>query len=333
MAHGDERMITIGSIVSYMTRKQEPARNSPSMPGTLHDTMQATAVGLIAILLWSLMTALMRTAAESFGVTLGPALVYTVGSMLLMIFHRPQPLDRYPRRYLLVGGLLFVFYEASMALSIGLASTAAQSVEISLVNYLWPSMMVLLVALLARSGRPGSIIRVLPGVILSTVGVVLAVGGNSHLDPNTAIGHIATNPLPYVLVFMGALAWSVYAVIAPSLAHGMDGTTVFFPIVATIMWIIHFLSGDGLPVVMPQPDAWFSLLLAAAGIAGAYACWGYGTMHGSIAALANASYATPILSVATSAVILDLSLSLPFWCGAVLVGVGSMLNQRIGQRR
>lgn len=293
----------------------------------------ATAVGFVAILLWSLMTALMRSVTESFGVTLGPALVYTVGSALLLIFHRPRHLSQYPRKYLLIGGLLFVFYEASMALSIGLASTAAQSVEISLVNYLWPSMMVLLVAALpAKTGTRSSVIRVLPGVVLSAIGVMLAIGGNSGLNIHTALGHVAANPLPYVLVFAGALAWSVYAVIAPTLSQGMDGTTVFFPIVAAMLWAIHVIAHNGLPATMPQPMAWVSLMLAAGGIAGAYACWGYGTMHGNVPTLANASYATPILSVAASAVILNLTLSLPFWVGAVLVGAGSMINQRIGHR-
>ena len=292
----------------------------------------ATSIGLIAVLLWSLMTALMRIVADSFGITLGPALVYTLGSVWLMIVHRAGSLHRYPWKYVLVGGTLFVFYETSMALSIGLAATAAQSVEVSLINYLWPTMMVLLVAVLARPRRSGAVWRVLPGAILSTAGVVLAVGGNSHLDVDAVMGHIASNPLPYALVFAGALAWSVYAVITPLLAKGVDGTTVFFPAVAVFMWTFHFASGEGLPASMPSLGAWLSVIMAAMGIAGGYACWGYGILHGNLATLAAASYATPVLSVAASALILRLDLSLPFWCGAILVAGGSMLNQRMRAR-
>ena len=71
-------------------------------------------------------------------------------------FSRPAPLHKYPRTYLIVGGLLFVFYESSISLSIGLASSAASSVEVSLVNYLWPTMMVLLAAAFVPSGEKRS---------------------------------------------------------------------------------------------------------------------------------------------------------------------------------
>ena len=113
-------------------------------------------IGLMAILLWSLMTGLVRVVADAFGATLGSALIYTCGAVLLLVFRRPAPLRKYPRTYLIVGGLLFVFYESSISLSIGLASSAASSVEVSLVNYLWPTMMVLLAAAFVPSGEKRS---------------------------------------------------------------------------------------------------------------------------------------------------------------------------------
>ncbi|WP_055427311.1 aromatic amino acid DMT transporter YddG [Bifidobacterium aesculapii] len=292
---------------------------------------KATAVGLLAIALWSLMTALVRIVAESFGATLGSALIYTCGVVLLFVFHRPAPLRLCPRRYLIVGGVLFVFYESSISLSIGLASTAEQSVEVSLVNYLWPTLMVLLAAALGRPRRKGAVWRALPGAGVATVGVALAVGGNSGLRLEAALGHVASNPLPYLLAFLGAFAWSVYAVITPSISHGYDGTSVFFPGVAVMLWIIHFISGEGWPQTMPGPLDWLAIVACTTVIGGGYACWGYGILHGSLRTLAVASYATPVLSVAASALILGLSLSLPFWCGALLVVAGSILNW-LGER-
>lgn len=296
-------------------------RHNSHVPAT-----RATAVGLCAIVLWSLMTALVRIVADAFGATLGSAIIYTFGVVLLMAFHRPAPLSAAPRRYLIVGGVLFVFYESAISLSIGLASTAVESVEVSLVNYMWPTMMVLLAAALAQPKRPGAVLRALPGALVATVGVFLAVGGNSGLDPAAAIGHVVANPLPYLLAFAGALAWSVYAVITPGMARGYDGTSVFFPCVAVALWIIHFFSSEGWPSSIPGPLAWLAAIAAAAVIAGGYACWGYGILHGSLNTLAVASYATPILSVTASAIILQLTLSLPFWCGAVLVVAGSLIN-------
>lgn len=292
---------------------------------------RATAVGLMAIVLWSFMAGTVRIVAEDFGATLGSALIYTFGGILLLIFRRPAPIRCFPRKYLIAGGLLFVFYESSISLSLGLASTAASSVEVSLVNYLWPTMMVLLSA--SVSARHHAVIRVLPGAIVATVGVALAVGGNSGLDWHAAAAHIADNPLPYLLAFCGAFAWSVYAVFTPAWSEGVDGTSLFFPCVAVALWIIHFASGQGLPDHMPGPVAWLFVLLAAASIGGGYACWGYGILHGSMERLAIASYATPVLSTATSAVLLGLALALPFWCGVALVVVGSVLNYLVTARK
>lgn len=226
---------------------------------------RATTIGLMAILLWSFMAGTVRIVSENFGATLGSALIYTVGGILLLMFRRPATIREFPKKYLIIGGLLFVFYESSISLSLGLASTDASSVEVSLVNYLWPTMMVLLSA--GVSHRKHAVVKVLPGAIVATAGVVLAVGGNSGLDWHAAVQHIAANPLPYALAFVGALAWSVYAVFTPAMSHGVDGTSLFFPCVAVALWIIHFASGQGWPAEPPSLVAWLFVLIAAGRLA------------------------------------------------------------------
>lgn len=70
--------------------------------------------------------------------------VHELGGMLLFVVRKPAPISEYPRKYLLVGGVMFVLYEAFISLAIGLASTSVQSLEVSLVNYLWPTLLVLM---------------------------------------------------------------------------------------------------------------------------------------------------------------------------------------------
>ena len=289
-------------------------------------------MGLLAILLWGLKTPLLRLTSTDMGATLGPAIVYTLASVLLLIVRRPPPLRRFPRRYLFIGGLLFVFYETAMAVAIGLSNTHEQAVEVSLVNYLWPTMMVLLASALATSGGLDALPRVLPGALIALVGVMLAVGGNSGLDVRMAAEHIGANPLPYLLAFMGAMAWSVYAVLTPLMARGMDATSVFFPPIAVSLWVIHLASGEPWSGVMTSPGAWLNMALTAIALAAAYGSWGYGILHGSVTTLALASNLTPVLSVIASAVILRLTLSLWFWFGTVLVVAGSVLTRRTGNR-
>lgn len=318
-------------MASNTSEQKDRNGTAGSLAGGHVVSARATAVGFLAIILWSFMAGTVRIVAEDFGATLGSALIYTIGGILLLIFRRPAPLREFPKKYLIAGGLLFVFYESSISLSLGLASTAASSVEVSLVNYLWPTMMVLLAA--GVSHRRHAVLRVLPGAVVATVGVALAVGGNSGLDWHAAAQHIAENPLPYALAFLGAFAWSVYAVFTPAWSHGVDGTSLFFPCVAVALWIIHFASGQGMPAHMPGPLAWLFVLIAAASIGGGYACWGYGILHGSMERLAIASYATPVMSTAASAVLLGLALALPFWCGVVLVVAGSVLNYLVTARK
>lgn len=55
------------------------------------------------------MAGTVRIVSENFGATLGSALIYTVGGILLLMFRRPAPILRVPKKYLIIGGLLFVF--------------------------------------------------------------------------------------------------------------------------------------------------------------------------------------------------------------------------------
>jgi len=304
----------------------------PDRPNPLNGhavSHKGTVIGLSAILLWGFMAGLVRIVADNFGATLGSALVYTVGGMLLLVVRKPAPISEYPRKYLLVGGVMFVLYEAFISLAIGLASTSVQSLEVSLVNYLWPTLLVLMTA--AFSHKKGAVWRALPGAVIATIGVSLAVGGEDF-DVNVALQNIVSNPLPYLMAFAGAFIWAIYATVTPSMSNGYDGTTVFFCCVAVTLWIIHFVSGQGLPVQASSVWGFLAVFTCALSIAGGYACWGYGMLHGNMETLALGSYATPILSTASGTVLLGVALGAPFWVGVILVVVGSLINVWIDKR-
>lgn len=95
----------------------------------------------------------MRLTSQGFGVLLGGALIYTLGAISLFIVLRPSTPSAYPLKYFLVSGGLFVFYEAAISASIGLAASSTQTVELSMVNYLWPSLTVLLNSTAMRGAR------------------------------------------------------------------------------------------------------------------------------------------------------------------------------------
>lgn len=224
-----------------LANPESPERGNAYSPLKGHAIAHSgTVIGLLAIVLWGFMAGLVRLVSESFGATLGSALIYTVGGILLLVVRKPTPIRRAPRKYLIICGIMFVAYEASISLSIGLASTAAQSVEVSLVNYLWPTLLVLMTA--AVSHKRGAVWKALPGAIVATIGVAMAVGGES-LNVHEALRNISSNPLPYALAFAGAFIWAIYATVTPKMSDGYDGTTIFFCCVAVVLWLIHFTSG------------------------------------------------------------------------------------------
>ena len=179
--------------------------------------------------------------------------------------------------------------------------------------------------------KKGAVWRALPGAVIATIGVSLAVGGEDF-DVNVALQNIVSNPLPYLMAFAGVFIWAIYATVAPSMSNGYDGTTVFFCCVAVTLWIIHFVSGQGLPVQAPSVWGFVAVFTCALSIAGGYACWGYGMLHGNMETLALGSYATPILSTTSGTVLLGVALGAPFWVGVILVVAGSLITVWIDKR-
>ena len=290
-------------------------------------TKRATAIGLCAVVLWSMMFGFVRLTTQSFGPALGSALIYSCAAVFTYIGYRPTPLRRLPLKYVLFSGGLFVFYEAAITVSIGLAASSEQTLELSLVNYLWPTMLVLLSAF--DSGSRASLVRALPGAVVATAGVVLAVGGNNNLDWGAVVADVSSNPLPFALTFAAAAAWAVYSVYSNRFSQGCDATAFFMVGVAAILWTIFLVEGVPAPAVAPGPQAFFALAGAAGCIATGYACWGHGMLKGDMAKMSIGSYAAPLLSVVASTIILGVSLTSLFWCGTIAVVAGSFINWRM----
>lgn len=298
--------------------------------GGTSDSGKATAIGFLALVFWSMMFGFVRLTSQGFGPVLGAALIYTFGAVSLFIVLKPARLSAYPKKYLLVSGFLFVFYEAAISLSIGLAATSTQTVELSMVNYLWPSLTVLMNSTATSGGR--GFLRAVPGAAIATVGVMLAVGGDAGLDVGVVAADIASNPLPFVLTFAAAIGWSTYSVVTPRITNGKDATAYFMVGVAAVFWVVFAAQGAPAPAGGFSAASVLSLLCATGSIAAGYACWNHGLLFGNVSRMAVASYAAPFLSAVASSIILGLSLPALFWTGVVFVVAGSILNLLLGKR-
>jgi len=286
--------------------------------------IQATGIGLLAVVLWSAIVGLIRAVSEHFGPLGGAALIYSVAAAMLCRMPGRPPVRAMPRRYLLCGGVLFVAYELCLALSIGFAHTPRQAIEVSMLNYLWPTFTLL--AAVACGLQKGHWLM-LPGFTLSLLGVGVVLGGAAGLDWAQMRAHMQSNPPAYALALAGAVIWAAYCVVTRKMARGHNAIHLFFILVALALWLQYFL-GSAQSIV--QPGAWslravVVLLLAACAMGWGYAAWNVGILHGHMTVLSAASYFIPVFSAALAAAVLGQALPAAFWRGALLVCLGSLL--------
>lgn len=281
---------------------------------------RATLIGMVAVVLWSSIVGLIRSVSDHLGPTGGAAMMYSVASVFLLLSAGWVRLGEFPRRYLVWGSLLFVSYELCLALSIGYANTARQAIEVGMVNYLWPTFTIVAAILFNRQRTN---LLIVPGFLLSIVGICWVLGGEQGFDPVGMLHNVRDNPPSYGLAFAGALIWAVYCTVTARMAGGKNGVTLFFMLVSVTLWIKYLLGGGGAMDFSGEAVAY--LLLAAAAMGFGYGAWNVGILHGNVTILAGASYFIPVLSAAFSTLLLRAALPLAFWQGAAMVCGGAIL--------
>lgn len=281
---------------------------------------KATAIGFIAVILWASIVALFRGVSESLGATGGAAMIYSVASVLLFFTVGFPGIAGFPRRYLVWGSLLFVAYELCLSLSIGYAHSGRQAIEVGMVNYLWPTF-TLISAMLFNRQRAN--ILVVPGFLLSMLGICWVLGGEGGFDLAGMVENIRDNPVSYGLAFLGAVIWAAYCTVTARIARGKNGITLFFILVSIVLWGKYLVEGGGTMAFSANALAY--LVLAASAMAFGYTAWNVGILHGNVTVLAGASYFIPVLSAAFAAALLHAPLTGRFWQGALMVCCGSTL--------
>lgn len=185
---------------------------------------RATLIGLIAVLLWSSIIGLMREVSERFGAVGGAALIYSVAAVFLLLSIGFTHIKALPRKYLFWGALLFVAYELSLSLSIGFANTGRQAIEVSMLNYLWPTLTIIAAILFNRQRTN---LLIIPGFFLSMMGIGWILGGEQGLSFAEMWRNVQSNPLSYGLALFGALIWAAYCIVTARIAEGHSGITFF----------------------------------------------------------------------------------------------------------
>ena len=165
---------------------------------------RATLIGLTAPVSLGDDRRLIRSITESFGLAAGLTLLYGATIVFLYVLLGRPRLRAFPRKYLFFGIPLANVCSICFCLSMYLSAGGQQTVEVGMINYTWPCLVVLF-AILFNGQKAGW--WIVPGVIVSFAGIMLVLG----IDLPGIWEHVQGNPWSYVLAFCGAVAWAAYS--------------------------------------------------------------------------------------------------------------------------
>ncbi|TCO81475.1 EamA domain-containing membrane protein RarD [Plasticicumulans lactativorans] len=245
--------------------------------------LRATLIGATAILLWALL-ALLTTLAGGLPPFQLLAITFAIGGGLgLAVLARREGLGAlrqpWPVWALGVGGL-FGYHALYF-----IALAKAPPVDANLINYLWPTLIVLFSALL-----PGERLRArhVAGSLCGLAGAWLIVAGGDT--------RLRLEYLPGYLAALGcALTWAAYSVANRRYAHTPTGVVAGICLAVALLGLLSHLAFER--TVVPSAGQWLAALVMGLGPLGAaFFVWDHGTKHGDIQLLGVFSYAAPLLS-------------------------------------
>lgn len=290
------------------------------MPAT---SARATLVGLGAIGLWA--------ALASLTVYAGPippfqllAMTFAVGTLVGLLYARLtgqslSVLASVPTASWALGVYGLLAYHACYFFAL----QRAPALEASLVNYLWPLLIVVLSGLLPeRLGGKGLAWWHVVGALLGFAGtgvILLSAKGRPEFSGSV---------LGYTFAFAAAIIWSSYSV-ASRLFAAVPSVAVIGSCAATAFGslLLHLLLETA--TWPTTTTAWLAVLGLGLGPVGlAFYLWDEGMKHGDVRLLGAVSYATPVVSTFVMAVLGLGEATTSIWIAALLITAGALLASR-----
>ena len=308
---------------------------NPRRPSTQTSSAVATSLGLLAIVLWSTTIACSRSLAEQLGALTGASAVYLVAGIIgcgaLAAGRRLIPTLRIAdRRYLFGCGGLMVAYTVLLYVAVGFSETRSQVIAVTVCNYLWPSLTLLLavplLGLRTRSWLLGA------GTLIAIAGVALAVGGESSgadslTEPWSLPGSWSwsTHAVSTLPALLAAVAWALYSNLSRRWggAQAANAMPVFLLAAGLVLLALRACRDEH--SVWTARACWEIAYTAVFPTLAAYVCWDAAARRGNLPLVAACSYLTPLLSVLVSSLYLDLPVLPQQWVAGILVVAGAVL--------
>ena len=279
----------------------------------------ATLIGLIAPVMWGASVSLIRTIAENFGIAQGQFLLYIVAATALFFIVGVPKFDRIPWQYKTIGLATANLSSICFCLSLYFSDGGTQTMEVGMVNYLWPTITIVF-AILFNGQKARWWIA--PGAVLSFCGIYWILG-NGQVAIDSFVEHIKLNPVSYILALGSALTWSAFSSMTRAWSKGENLSMVVFFFDILIFGSFWAMGVGGSPEI--TLFGVLNVVLGGLAMGFAYAAWTHGMSYGNITVLVIASYFTPVLSCLFASVWIGAELTLSFWQGVAMVVTGSLL--------
>lgn len=282
--------------------------------------VKATFIGLLAPVLWGMSVGIVRGVTEDFGLGPGFTIMYGVAFLFLLLLFGKPPLKRFSLKYLIFGigsanlcALCFIF-------SLSMAQNAEQTVQVGMVNYLWPCLTIVFAVLFNGERARWWLV---PGVLICLAGVFVVLGGEKGFDLMGFLASWRANPWSYTIALIGAFLWASYSSMTRAWSDGNNPTVVIFfndMVVFSLIWALT----PSAPLEWLHPG-WIGVFLGAAAMGLGYGVWTYGMQRGNMTLLAIGSYFTPVLSCVFASFWIGAELTSTFWQGVGLLVLGSLV--------
>ncbi|KAA3619544.1 MAG: aromatic amino acid efflux DMT transporter YddG [Calditrichaeota bacterium] len=290
---------------------------------------QPTLLGLIAILLWSTTVALVRSISEQTGPLMAGAAVYLVSGIIstsYLIIKQPssKTLKETSPHYYFICGVLFIVYTAALFLALGMATTRLQTIEVGLINYLWPALTILF-SLIILSQRAN--FWLIPGTLISLWGVFLVLTVEGHFSWSGFSSNIIQNPGVYSLGLVAAISWALYSNLTRRWLQESDsGAVPLFMLVTGIVLLIFSIFS--LEKSTLNASAIGEILFLGFATALAYTFWEIAMQKGDLIFVVACAYFTPFISTIVSCFYLNITPGVNLWIGCLLITGGSLVSWR-----
>ena len=178
------------------------------------------------------------------------------------------------------------------------AFQAAPALQVNLVNYLWPLLIVVLAPLFFKDIKLKAkhVLAALAGFL----GAGIAISAGSQVTGGLSIG--------YLFAFIAAIIWSTYSLGTKKVKPFPTASIGLFGFVAGILALVLHFAFE--PAAMVSGQDWIWLVLLGLGpLGGAFYFWDFALKHGNPQRVGLISFLTPLLSTAMLVVVSGESLS------------------------